>query len=74
MGGQAPAKVGGGGLALLPVAEEKKRGAAFGRSHAQAPAGGEIEGFGISANIRDDAGNGPAGKGFFGAPKEVAHR
>ena len=60
-------------MAFLAVAEKEERGAAFGGSHAQAPAGGEIEGFGVPANIGDDAGNRPAGEGFFGNPKKIAH-
>lgn len=74
MGRQAPAEVGGTGLAFLAVAEEEERGAAFGGSHAQAPTGGEIEGFGVPADIGDDAGDRPAGEGFFGNPKKIAHR
>lgn len=62
--------------ACLPrraIAKEKQGRAAFGGPQTQAPAGGEIERFGIGSDIGHDGGHGAAGNGFFGDPQEVPH-
>lgn len=61
------------GLSLLPIAKQEKRCSTFCGAQAEAPAGGEIEGFRIAPDIGDDAGDGAAGEGFFGDPEQIAH-
>lgn len=73
MGRQMPAQMGRTGLPLGSVSKDKQRGASFYGAQAQAPAGCKIERFGVASDISDDAGYGPAGKGFLGNPKQFPH-
>src|SRR5690606_4704106 len=57
---QMPAQMRGAGLPFQAIAQQEERDATFRCPEAETPAGGEIKHLGRSANIGDDARNGPA--------------
>ncbi len=68
-----PAQMRRTGRPVRAIAQQEQRCAAFRRAQAKAPAGGEIEPLGRSADISDNAGNRPAGQRFLGNPEQILH-